>query len=316
MESLFLQVIRANYWQRTIFNLGIYHLMNHYTISDLEKFTGIMAGTIRIWERRYQIIKPHRTDTNRRWYDNDDLKRILNISILYRKGIRISKIATFSEAEIDEKVILLTRESSDTETLFDSLIVAMSDLDEDRINDLLMRSIINKGFEETFTGVVFPFLRRVGIMWHTGSVDIGSEHFVSNIFKKRLIAAIDTLSPPEHRDRKKFIMFLPESELHEIGLLFFTYMIRKTGHSVLYLGQSTPFNCLKELVEQWHPDFLVTGALTNLPFGRPEDYLKHISSVFRDQTIFVAGILAPYAGKMSLNNVVPFDSVNSLKKYL
>ena len=290
--------------------------MDRYTISDLEKLTGIMAGTIRIWERRYHIIKPHRTDTNRRWYDNDDLKRILNISILYRKGVKISKIATFSGDEIEEKVKLLTRESSDTETQLDTLIVAMSDLDEDRVNDILMRSIINKGFEETFTEVVFPFLRRVGIMWHTGSVDIGSEHFVSNIFRKRLISAIDTLSPPERPDRKKFIMFLPESELHEMGLLFFTYIIRKAGHSVLYLGQSTPFNGLKDLVERWHPDFLVTGALTSLPFGKPEDYLTRISSAFRDQTILVAGILALLAGKMSLDNVIPFDSVNSLKKYL
>ncbi len=290
--------------------------MDRYTISDLEKLTGIMAGTIRIWERRYRIIRPHRTDTNRRWYDSDDLKRILNISILYRKGIKISKIATFSGPELEEKVLLLTRESSDTETQIDSLIVAMSDLDEERINDILMRSVINRGFEATFTTVVFPFLRRVGIMWHAGSVDIGAEHFVSNIFRKRLIAAIDTLSPPERPDRKKFIMFLPESELHEMGLLFFTYMIRKEGHSVLYLGQSTPFNGLKDIVERWHPDFLVTGALTNLPFARPEDYLKHISSAFMDQTILAAGILAPHAGKMSLKNIVPFDSVNSLQKYL
>ncbi|MEZ4997299.1 MAG: MerR family transcriptional regulator [Bacteroidales bacterium] len=124
--------------------------MDRYSISDLEKLTGIMAGTIRIWERRYRIIKPHRTDTNRRWYDNDDLKRILNMAILYRKGIKISTIATFSGAEIEEKVKLLTKESSDIETHLDALIVAMSDLDEARINDILMRSIINRGFEDTF----------------------------------------------------------------------------------------------------------------------------------------------------------------------
>jgi len=290
--------------------------MDRYTISDLERLTGIMAGTLRIWERRYRIIKPHRTDTNRRWYDNDDLKRILNIAILYRKGIKISSIAAFSGSEIEEKVRLLTRESSDTETHLDALIVAMSDLDEDRINDILMRSIINKGFEETFTDVVFPFLKRVGIMWHTGSVDIGSEHFVSNIFRKRLITAIDSLTPSENPDRKKFILYLPENELHEMGLLFYTFLIRKAGHNVLYLGQTTPFAGLKDVVERWHPDFLVTGALTSLPFGKPEEYLKRISSAFRDQTIIVSGLLALHAGKMSLNNVVPFDSVNSLKQYI
>ena len=290
--------------------------MDRYTISDLEKLTGIMAGTIRIWERRYRIIKPHRTDTNRRWYDSDDLKRILNISILYRKGIKISRIATFSGPEIEEKVKLLTRESTDTETQIDSLIVAMSDLDEERINDILMRSVINRGFEPTFTTVVFPFLRRVGIMWHTGSVDIGAEHFVSNIFRKRLISAIDTLTPQVNPDAKKFIMYLPENELHEMGLLFYTYIIRKRGHSVLYLGQSTPISGLVDVVERWHPDFLVTGALTSLSFDKPEDYLKRISTAFRDKKILVSGILTPYAEKVSLENIIPFESLADLKKHL
>lgn len=290
--------------------------MDRYSISDLEKLTGIMAGTIRIWERRYRIIKPHRTDTNRRWYDNDDLKRILNISILYRKGIKISKIATFSGPEIEEKVKLLTREAPDTETQIDSLIVAMSDLDEERINDILMRSVINRGFEPTFTTIVFPFLRRVGIMWHTGSVDIGAEHFVSNIFRKRLISAIDTLTPPVNPDAKKFLLYLPENELHEMGLLFYKYVIRKRGHNVLYLGQSTPFNGLGDVADRWHPDFLVTGALTGLPFGKPEDYLRLIGTAFRDKKILVSGILTRYAEKVSLENVIPFESLADLEKYL
>lgn len=290
--------------------------MDRYSISDLEKLTGIMAGTIRIWERRYRIIKPHRTDTNRRWYDNDDLKRILNIAILYRKGIKISTIATFSGAEIEEKVKLLTKESSDIETHLDALIVAMSDLDEARINDILMRSIINRGFEDTFATIVFPFLRRVGIMWHTGSVDIGSEHFVTNLFRKRLIAAIDSLSPANHPEKKRFLLYLPENELHEMGLLFYKYIIRKAGHSVLYLGQSTPFIGLKDIVDRWHPHYLVTGALTTLPFGKPEDYLKRISTAFRDQTILVSGILVSYAKKVSLTNVVAFETAGDLRKYL
>ena len=162
-------------------------MMDRYTLADLEKLTGIMAGTIRIWERRYRIIKPHRTDTNRRWYDDDDLKRIINIAILNRSGLKISKIASLTGPEIAGMVASLTRESPDTETQIDSMIVAMTEFNENAINDILMRSIINTEFEVTFENIVFPFLRRVGVMWHTGSVDIGAEHFVSNIFRKRLI---------------------------------------------------------------------------------------------------------------------------------
>ena len=290
--------------------------MDRYTLADLEKLTGIMAGTIRIWERRYRIIKPHRTDTNRRWYDDDDLKRILNIAILYRSGLKISKIAEFTGLEIAGKVAILTRESTDTDTQIDSMIVAMTEFNENAINDILMRSIISTEFEVTFENIVFPFLRRVGIMWHTGSVDIGAEHFVSNIFRKRLIGAINSLPPGDKPDRKKVILYLPENELHELGLLFYTFIVRKSGHEVLYLGQSTPFNALADVVERWQPDLLVTGALTGLPFTRPEDYLKRISSAFRDQKILVSGALAYAAGKVALNNVFAVVNVSDLKKHI
>ena len=290
--------------------------MDRYTISDLEKLTGIQAGTIRIWERRYHIIKPHRTDTNRRWYDDDDLRRILNISLLYRKGIKISNIARLSGREIDEKVALLTNEATDHITYIDSLIVAMTELRENAINDILMRSIVNTGFEETITGVVFPFLRRVGFMWQTGSIDIGGEHFVTNIIRRRLITAIDSLPPPEKPDRKKVIMYLPEGELHEMGLLFFTYIVRKAGHETLYLGQATPVNALVDVVERWHPDILITGAMTGLSFTKPADYLDRLSTLFREKMILVSGALVQAAREKKYSNIHAVTSVEELKKHL
>ena len=290
--------------------------MDRYTISDLEKLTGIQAGTIRIWERRYHIIKPHRTDTNRRWYDDDDLRRILNISLLYRKGIKISNIARLSGREIDEKVALLTNEATDNITYIDSLIVAMTELRENAINDVLMRSIVNTGFEETITGVVFPFLRRVGFMWQTGSIDIGGEHFVTNIIRRRLITAIDSLPPPEKPDRKKVIMYLPEGELHEMGLLFYTYVVRKAGHETLYLGQATPVNALIDVVERWHPDILITGAMTGLSFTKPADYLDRLSTLFREKKILVSGALVQAAREKKYSNIHAVTSVEELKKHL
>lgn len=290
--------------------------MSRYTISDLEKLTGIRAGTIRIWERRYRIIKPHRTDTNRRWYDDDDLMRIINISTLYRNGVKISKIASMSGPEIKAGVAQLVLDPKDPETGIDALILAMTGLDENEINRILLRSIVNIGFEVTFEKIVFPFLRRVGIMWHTGSVDIGAEHFVSNIFRKRLISAIDSLPASGIEDRKKVLLYLPENELHELGLLFFAYIIRKAGHETLYLGQSTPYNAMSDVAERWHPDIIVTGALTGLPFVRPEEYLKRLSSVYIDKKILVSGALAGYTGKKSYKNVFAISSSADLIKHL
>jgi len=290
--------------------------MDRYTIADLEKLTGIMAGTIRIWERRYRIIKPHRTDTNRRWYDDDDLKRILNISILYRHGLKISKIAELTGPQITEQVAILTKDTNDSDTQIDSLIAGMADFSEVAINDILVRSIINRGFEETFESIVFPFLKRVGIMWHTGSVDIGAEHFVSNIFRKRLIAAIDSLPRTDRPDRKRVILYLPENELHELGLLFFAFAVVKAGHEEVYLGQSTPFNALADVADRWLADILITGALTGLPFGRPEDYIARLSSAFTGRKILVSGALAPVAVKKAYPNVFAVSSLNELKKHL
>jgi len=300
----------------TIFKLALLNKMSRYTIADLEKLTGIKAGTIRIWERRYRIIKPHRTDTNRRWYDDDDLTRIINISILYRHGVKISKIASMSGSEITASVAQLALDPQDPETGIDALIVAMTELDENAINRILLRSVVNSGFEETYEKIVFPFLRRVGIMWHTGSVDVGAEHFVSNIFRKRLISAIDTLPAAGSTDRKKVLLYLPENEWHELGLLFFAFITGKAGHETLYLGQSTPYNAMADVAERWHPDIIVTGSLTGLPFARPEDYLKRLSSVFSNAKILVSGALAGFAGKRTYGNVFQVRSAADLMKHL
>ena len=289
--------------------------MRHYTLYELEKLTGIKIATIRVWERRYNIIRPKRTDTNRRWYDDDDLRRLINISIIYHSGMKISKIAKFSGSELEDKAEFLTRDSSISDTNIKSLISAMLSFNGNAVNEILLRSIINSGFEETFSSVVFPFLRRVGIMWHTGSVNTGAEHFITNIFRGRLIAATDSLPPADNPNRKRVIMFLPENELHELGLLFYSYLIRRLGHEVLYLGQTTPFHAIAEVDEKWHSDILVTGSLSDLSISKPEDYLNNLSSAFRSQKILVSGSLADEPAIEKYKNIYPVRSVGDLKKH-
>ena len=289
--------------------------MRHYTLYELEKLTGILAATIRVWERRYNIIKPKRTDTNRRWYDDDDLRRLINISVVYHSGIRISKIAMYSKSELEEKVELLTTDSKGSDKHINSLIVAMLTFNGNAVNEILLRLIINSGFEETFSNVVFPFLRRVGIMWHTGSASTGAEHFITNIFRGRLISAIDSLPPANDPKSKRVIMFLPDNELHELGLLFYSYLIRKLGHEVLYLGQTTPLPALSEVNEKWHSDILVTGLLSDLSISEPEEYLNNLSSTFKAQKILVSGSLADEPVIEKYNNIFPIRSVSDLKKH-
>ena len=183
------------------------------------------------------------------------------------------------------------------------------------VNEILLRSIINIGFEETFSNVVFPFLRRVGIMWHTGSLNIGAEHFIINIFRGRLISAIDSLPPANDPKSKRVIMFLPDNELHELGLLFYSYLIRRLGHEVLYLGQATPFYALAEANEKWHSDILFTGTLSSLSISKPEEYLNNLSSTFKSQKILVSGSLADEPVIEKSKNIFPIRSVSDLKKH-
>jgi len=267
--------------------------MVEYTIKDLEKLSGIRAHTIRIWEKRYGILSPARTNTNRRRYNDDDLRKLINISILNRSGFKISKIASMSFREIEDKVSFISQDVNQTDTQIESLMIAMINLDEISFNELINRSILNRGFEDTFTGIVFPFLKRVGVLWVTGSITPAQEHFVSNLIRQKLISNIDAQISRKRENKKRVLLYLPENELHEIGLLFFTYLSRKNGHEVLYLGPQTPLDSVIESTQIWPADIIVTGTLSEFSGVQKEEYLKKLSETFTDQVIIVSGTLAP-----------------------
>ena len=269
--------------------------MEQYSIHDLDKLSGIKAHTIRVWERRFKIVTPHRTGTNRRRYGDDELRRIINISILKRNGFKISEIAKFSTSEIEEKVSFLSKDVFSSDTQIDSLVVAMVDHNEKAVNDLLIRSMMNRGMEETMDSIVFPFLKRIGIMWQTGSADVGSEHFITSIFRQKLISAIDTLSPVLKPERKRILLFLPENELHEIGLLFCNYVIKKMGHESLYLGQSTPLFAVSVFSINWKADIIITSLMSGFPGLKSDEYLSNLLKSFPKQKILVAGDFAKSA---------------------
>lgn len=288
--------------------------MKSYSIKDLERLSGINASTIRVWERRYSIIKPDRTSTNRRRYGDHELRKIINISILNRNGLKISTIAALSDTEIEKKVVFLSKESNHYSSQVESLILLMIGHDEKGINDLLNRSMINLGVEETITGIVFPFFNRIGMMWQNGSTGIGSEHFVSNLIRQRIIASTESLPYFTMEGSKRVILFLPENELHEIGLLFYNYITRKLGHETLYLGQSTPLTSVTGTSEKWNPDIVITGLMSGYP--DPEDLIRELSSSFPDKKVLVSGILANLAEDLKLQNIFPLRSVNDLKSHL
>ncbi|HKL67303.1 MAG TPA: MerR family transcriptional regulator [Bacteroidales bacterium] len=277
--------------------------MGEYTIKDLERLSGIKAHTIRIWEKRYDIVDPGRTDTNRRRYSDEDLKKLINISILNRNGFKISKIASLSVSEIQEKVAYMSQDPSQTDTQIESLVVAMINLDELSFNELVTRSILSRGFVDTFTSIIFPFLHRVGMLWVTGSISPGQEHFVTNLIRQKLISNIDA-QVIKRNDASKILLFLPENEMHELGLLFLTYLAKKYGHEVLYLGPVTPLDSVRRSVDIWPADFIVTATYTEIAAKDRDKYLDELSDSFKDRKIIVSGNLAKDAGSDLPSNII------------
>ncbi len=263
--------------------------MATYTIKDLERLSGIKAHTIRIWEKRYNIIAPQRTATNIRNYCDGELKKLLNISLLNRKGLKISILAQLSNKELNEKINQLIQNYSDTESLIESMAIAMIDLDEVKLEKILSRTIMQLGFEETIIKILYPFLIKIGVMWQTGIINPAQEHFISNLIRQKLIVAIDGLIAGNNPHSKKFTLFLPEGEFHELGLLFYHYLIKRRGHQVIYLGQSVPLDDLLETKRLKPVNYLVTAFVS---FRNGKDiinYSKAIAGKFVDQTIYLSG---------------------------
>ena len=259
--------------------------MATYSIKDLERLSGIKAHTIRIWEKRYNLVTPKRTETNIRFYDDEDIKKILNIAFLNKHGYRISQIAQLDDNEITSKITDISEEDNDSDSLIDNLIISMIELDERKFDKILSTAILKSGFEKTVLYTIYPFFQKIGILWQTGAINPAQEHFISNLVRQKLIVAIDGILEENIPDSKRFILFLPEGELHEIGLLFYFYLLKKRGHSVIYLGQSVPFEDLATVIEIRPCDFLLTSFSSNISNLDAVAYLERLSSKYAEQQI-------------------------------
>jgi DNA-binding transcriptional MerR regulator len=285
-----------------------------YSIKDIENITNIKAHTIRIWEKRYGIIQPDRSDTNIRSYSEEELRKLLNISILINHGIKISHIASYTSDEIKEKAFFLLQNTTDTESHIKNLVIAMVELNESKFEKILSKSIINQGFEKTMMNLVYPFLSHIGVLWQTGSINPAQEHFISNLIRQKLVGSIDSIEFKENRNHKKFMLFLPEGEWHELGLLFYYYIIKVRGHQVLYLGQSTPLSSLIQSAEIWPADFLVLFAISSFSGISYSDYLLELSANFKSSRIIVAGDqLKLNTGKLPSNVISVRDAMEFIQ---
>jgi len=286
-----------------------------FSISDIEGLIGIKAHTIRAWEARYNLVPPKRTATNIRFYDEDDLKLLLNIVTLNEKGYKISRIAQMTKEQIAEMVTQFQADWNNDTVQVLRLSDATLHYDEVAFAEILSGCIEEFGLTKTMDLVLFPFMKKVGMLWQTGAIDPSQEHFASNLIRDRIIVEIDKLEKPVRENPKRFLLFLPEAEMHETGLLFARYLLKSCGMDVLYLGQEIPYSDIKKVIISYKPDYAFI-VLTSLNLGK--DINKIIGRVMEhvDVPLLVAGSLISEFDILVDNRLTPLKNVCDITDFL
>jgi DNA-binding transcriptional MerR regulator len=290
--------------------------MNSFTIKDLENLSGIKAHTLRIWEQRYNFLKPERTFTNIRYYSNNELKTILNIALLNKYGYKVSHIDKMTEEEIRDKVLTLNQQEAQQERIVNELVQHMVDLNTKAFEETLSSYILARGIERTITQIIFKYMEKIGILWLTNHINPAQEHLVTNIIRQKLIVGIEGISTPL-KVNKTILLFLPEAEYHEMGLLFMYYLLKSRGIEVIYLGCNVPLADVGYVVKVKKPDFLychVTRPGLNFNFDK---FLANISKNLAETPCIISGqltqnyekkIQSPVIFKRSFTEVMDFIS--------
>lgn len=260
-----------------------------FSISDIENLTGIKAHTIRVWEQRYHFFTPKRSETNIRYYDDDDLCMFLNIATLNEKGYKISKISKMEISEIFSLVKNLQEDHYNTNVQVQMLSNAMVKMDDSEFDEILKGCIDDLGMEKAICDIIFPFMRKVGFMWQVGVINPAHEHFATQKIEQKIIHDTYNLNQKTNDESKRYLLFLPPNEHHEIGLLFAQYILKSKGHQTLYLGQNLPYDSLQEVVNYYEPDFAFTVLTIISSDNNIEQIIQKLEEKLSNTTLLLAG---------------------------
>lgn len=287
-----------------------------YSIRDLEKLSGIKAHTIRIWEQRYGVIAPKRTKTNIRYYQDDDLKFLLNVALLNKNGIKISKIALMTRQAVAEKVAAISEINFEYSTQLDALTISMIEMDEQKFDRIISTNIHQLGFERTMLEVIYPFLDKLGVLWLTGSINPVQENFISYLIRQKIIVAINNEPIPQGNHVKKFIIYLPEGEKQELSLLFMHYILKSRRNQVLYLGQDISLSDLRDACKVHKPDFIFTMISETFSKEPVQRYVDKLSETFPDVQILLSGYQVVAQKVSASHNVRVLRSLDHTLEFL
>lgn len=287
-----------------------------YSIKDLEKLSCIKAHTLRVWEQRYEIIEPKRTNTNIRYYLDEDLKFVLNIALLNKNGIKISKIAQMSRSEIAEKVAAISEINFEYGTQLDALTISMIEMDEYKFDRIVSANIQQLGFERTMLEVIYPFLDKLSVLWLTGSINPVQENFMSYLIRQKIVVAIDQEQLVNSHNARRFLIYLPEGEKQELSMLFMHYLLKSRGNHVAYVGQDINLPDLKDAYSIYKPDFIFTMITETFTSEPLQQYVDRLAENFNGAQILLSGYQVVVQALKPKDNVEILRSLGDTMEFL
>jgi len=290
------------------------NIKTRFSIKDLENFTGIKSHTIRIWEKRYGLLNPSRTETNIRYYDSNNFKKLLNINLLYKNGFKISKIAEFSESTLLLKAKELVTDKALEEETINSFKVAMLTFDVVLFNETYNKLLGYKSFREIFLEVFIPLLDQIGFLWQTKSLKPIHEHFISNLIIQKIQSNIERNRSVNLKEADKvFVLYLPMNEIHEIGLLYLNYELTLRNFHTIYLGQNISLEEVQELVSLFTNIHFVSYFTVEPNKDDIDNYLTNVYNGLlknsNNKFWFLGNKVSDYKNKISGSQIVAFLSI-------
>ena len=296
------------------------NIKTQFSIKDLENFTGIKAHTIRIWEKRYGLLKPQRTDTNIRYYNSNNFLKLLNINLLYNNGLKISKIAQLSEAEIELKAREVASDKAVEQAALNQLKIAMVNFDTVLFNETYSKLLASKSFREIFLEIFIPFLEYIGLLWQTKSIKPAHEHFISNLIIQKIQANIEkNQSLHFNKSDQVFVLFLPMDEIHELGLLYVHFELSLRGLHSIYLGPNIAVDHLSDLTALHDQINFISYFTVQPPDDEIYGYLNQLNDELlkgQHQFWFLGRKALDYSLNGNLKRVKAFKSVQDLLNVL
>ena len=282
------------------------NMKNKFSIKDLENLTGIKAHTIRIWEKRYSLLSPKRTDTNIRYYDLASFQKMLNVSYLNNNGYKISKIATLKPEEIPALVREIASQTNLESHAINSFKLSMLNFDQTLFYNTYESLLKDKSFENIFYDIFIPLLTEIGLLWQTNTITPAHEHFLTTLIRQKILINTEFIqSEAKPNSKKTFVLFLPDNEIHELGIMFLNYQIVSHNFHCIFLGQSVPMESLADILN-YYDDIIFLSYFTIKPLKEEiDDYLSDFSETLLKKSDAEFWILGQMLNSIDMDNIPP-----------